>query len=204
MNNYGERSCVVCGKKFMPVYAAQVACSKVCQKVRENQRKANYRASLKLCMERIDALEQRVNKLESDDGVREEECNDDSEEAPALPEERKGRGREEENEEAEEVAEDAVGDYEDESEYYLDKREIPPELRDITSIAEALVKNGDMKYCERMRLKAFRLPCGKREECYRPDRCAQVPPGKTEADVIVPPADFISKAPRGRPRKNRM
>lgn len=38
--------------------------------------------------------------------------------------------------------------------------------------------------CKRMKLKAMRLPCGERQECFKPKRCKQVPEG-----VEGPPAE---------------
>lgn len=67
MNNYGQRSCLFCGKMFTAVKLQQFFCSQDCGRKRKNERK---RASRKRCEDRIKAeieeLKARVRELEGE------------------------------------------------------------------------------------------------------------------------------------------
>lgn len=156
---YGKRICLECGKEFEAGYVAQLCCSMMCQKARNKKLKQKHAITVGQLRKDYAALENRVTMLEEMvwATVKDEAgLKDESKEPEPVPE-------------LELVNPGKDPDYIPGDEF-LPKDDGRP------------VKKGKglpplTEYCERMKVKATALPCGKNARCYEPTPCRRIPPG---------------------------
>lgn len=152
--DYGKRSCLTCGKEFTASYPSQLCCSLACIQSRKRAYDAarkksavKFRGDFEALQARILSIEERLARLE------------DLKAAPAdevIVEEKQ-----------------LLSSSQDEDPDYLpgdglasNDSGVGKKKKDALQLTE---------YCERMRVKATSLPCGKHERCFEPTRCVKVP-----------------------------
>lgn len=212
MGEYGTRKCLVCGKEFEAAYASELCCSVQCKKLRQARQKAESNAKRGIRWKNLMELEDRVKKLEeivftahsvSDQTMKVVGGADAAEECTTPvnttvdADIRDGNGTGECAEDVEQ--QDADGDEQDantqeyEEEAAAETGSEPETNHDPYGEPELTLRPGVLRECKRMNLKAAKLPCGWRPECFNPRYCDNVPAGASyigyddvEADMEAP------------------
>ena len=168
--NYGERTCLQCGAKFQAVYPAQLTCTQQCR--------ASRRASVNRALSKrrrashkqyVSGLEARISELEAQLEAAQASA---AQETPAPEPGYDARITELEAEIAKLRTELA------EAQSALKKAQTELGERDrkrISSVEMLAAAAGKRLYeCERLHLKALKLPCGLNERCFTPP-CENLP-----------------------------
>lgn len=192
MGNYGKRTCLHCRKTFTAMRLFQLFCSEQC---RHDRKAEQRRMSKRRCAARIKAeiggLKARIRELEG-------ECERLSANLQATSDELKAAQTAllEAREELETVRSDQGKPIEETFREAIARRiqtaaakalsdnALYPKQKGISSAPA--VDTSDWEYCERMNVRALRLPCGQRGEC---EGCERIQPKKDAAGTVMEPGD---------------
>lgn len=186
-HNYGKRVCLQCGKEFEALRPAHITCSESCARERRRGQKRvgdiHYRARRKKylldLLEELDTAHAEVEWL----NCRCELLLDWSSRCELAYDKLIA-------ERCELAARRAPGESpEAETPKPLPRpRAVPQPVEEVAARAGL----PELQECPRMRLKAVTLPCGERELCHKPTRCARLG-ADPDAAIVLEPDERICK-----------
>lgn len=171
--SFGARKCLVCGEDFEAQYAAQLCCSSKCKIERINTQKVAHRVSMRALRDEVKDLKERVDALEAHLSGRGGVIIVDDEDAKFAPTNVTVATSVPEEKNCDDIIDDTP---EDKNPDYL------PGDEDDGYPAKKKKSVEPTEYCERMKLKATKLPCGDQYKCWHPRKCERVPISKKRID----------------------
>lgn len=203
MGNYGKRTCLHCGKTFIAERLFQLSCTEQCRRARraEQNRLSKHRCAARLKEER-ETLKKRVAELESEVLRLTDELNGTSRELEdalseldkaqmaldaAQVELEKARLRELEAQDESQcqpkgAAALAPSEPSPEPPHKISENNaLHPRQKGVSTAPE--VDTSGWQFCERMNVRAPKLPCGERSEC---EGCKGKQPN---GDTVLEPGD---------------
>lgn len=169
-NDYGERTCLECQKKFTVMYPAQITCSPACQKKRKARFDAAWqRQARKSLWEKNKELKAQVAQLEAELQAAQKAG---TEQLMPLREELA-------------AAKGEIARLQDELKAAKEEAaHAKEELAKALKAAAAPKKSGKYakdgpSFCPRLSMVGPGLPCGEMPECFKQSVCKHVPDGAT-------------------------
>lgn len=179
MSIYAQRTCEICGEKFLPNYASQVACSLSCKKKRRKNQKYRYDKNRRLAIKslklsyfvaqgKIEKLQAKFDEFGKNNYELSQKLTDANLRIESLQSDL-------------ENAENEISRL-DNIIHNIEKNDVKQSHPDSK---ETSINNPyGLKECKRMKLMAMRLPCGEREECWLNPPCEKTK-GMNKDDVLI-------------------